>query len=501
MKKKLVLVFFIIATAILVLGILAKNEFGVAGKVLQSATLVSSGNTAGNGAGASADTGEGADSLSMPLNDNETPFSSLLIDFTGDGYEDYVAAVTVSDTKNLSLVVCVYNNASKLYERAAEIKTEITPSRTFSCTSIELSGRHNPALLYQGVTDDGDSLLRAYLLEPSEPDVYVPLSVKLVADLKSDGTIYVQHESGADEEPVTSFMVYSSVSESGKSAEQVSTKWQWSEKSGRFVAGAQTKIQGGNLIANELGNLQNLTVPVFAAYLDGLWYKAENKSNVVRYIFFDSESKQIIFLRGDEEEVYNWDTSTLHYRGIDIFTTNFEITNLQRNVSINLVDSEAIRVAAHDDVSMVITEENVWNGTYKKLKFSDYYAQTEKDDMRSPAYIENLEQGAGWRASDGTMVSFSGGRYSVKEPSGMESGEYVPLQVRGQTFIQFRCLQQVGAEAFLSGVFLVSSAKTIDDSSSTDDNRVLFQPYVLNLDDAYPSDKRAVLLTRMEEKK
>ncbi|MBQ9539689.1 MAG: pallilysin-related adhesin [Treponema sp.] len=503
MQKRIVIVSFIIAAAAIVLLALNRGYFQSEQQDVVRAKLVVPSSVEekeeGKGSGSILSSGVILSSF-INLNPDETLLDVISSDFTGDGFEDQVNVVRKAGVQNLQLVVAVYNPKSESYERTVDIATQVEQVKTFSCYGIDLTGRNKPALVYQGFDSSGNSVLRAFFINYDEKaGIY---RLMMLADLKSNGAIYLQqldddnYATGTGSLPYI-IMMYSSEVSKPESSDQIQTVWSWSAADQKYVQTKQSRIKGSSIKKGELAKIQDGTVKTFADYLGGLWYRTETNGSGIRYVFFDYESEQIIFLIGDEEEVYNWQNSTLHYRGMYISTTNYEIETLKRNVDVSLVDLEQIAILVHDDVSMAIKDENSWNGDYKKMKFSDFYSESFSYSALKSTYIYNLESGPSWRTGDGNRVSFADGFYNLTAGEKRQSGSYVAMQLGDSSFIQFKAEDESSQDQpLLNGCYLASYPPSADDGSQIDEDRIILQPYTVQLYDSYPSSGHPVILTR-----
>ncbi len=506
MQKRIVLVVFIVAVAAIILLALNRNYFQDQQQDVVRAKLVvpttESEKEEGGASGAMVTDDVILTSL-LNLNPDETLIDVITADFTADGFEDQVNVVRKASIANLQLIVGIYNSKTESYERKADITTPVEQVKTFSCYGLDLTGRNKTALVYQGFDSSGNSVLRAYFIKYEEKsDSY---SLQSIADLKSNGAIYLQQKDEGDYtgagNPPYEIMMYSSDLSNPESSDQIQTVWSWSAGENKYVQSKRTKIKGSSIKSGELAKIQDGTVKTFADYLNGLWYKTEATGSGVRYVFFDYESGQIVFLHDEEEEVYNWQNSTLHYRGMYISTTNFEIETLKRSVNISLLDLEQIGILVHDDVSMVIKEESSWNGDYKKMKFSDFYRENASSSALRSSYVENLEQGPLWRMSDGHTVSFSDGRYRASSGEKTSAGSYIAMQLGDANYIQFRAdpVQAETEEVLLDGYYLASHPPAADDGDQIDADRIILQPYTVQLHDSFPSAGHPFILTRGQD--
>ncbi len=506
MQKRIVLVVFIIAVAAIILLALNRNYFQDQQQDVVRAKLVVPTTEAEKDRGLSSSsivTDDVIQTSLINLNPDETLIDVIAADFTGDGFEDQVNVVRKVSVANFQLIVGIYNPKTESYERKADIMTPIEQAKTFSCFGLDLTGRNKMALVYQGFDSSGNSILRAYFINYEEKtDSY---QLQPIADLKSNGAIYLQQTEdenyiGSENTPYE-IMMYSSDVSNPESSDQIQTVWNWSATEKKFVQSKRTKIKGSSIKSGELAKIQDGTIKTFADYLNGLWYKTEANGSGVRYVFFDYESGQIVFLLGDEEEVYNWQNSTLHYRGMYISTTNFEIETLKRSVNVSLLDLKQIGILVHDDVSMVIKEESSWNGDYKKMNFSDFYSENTASSSIYSSYIDNLERGPLWRMSDGHTVSFNKGVYQASNGEKTSSGNYIALQLGDANYIQFRSnvIQGEGEEVLFDGYYLASHPPAADDGDQIDEDRIILQPYTIQLHDSFPSSGHPFILTRVQE--
>lgn len=501
MKKQFVIVVFVIVAAVLAFVLASRQYFNTSKKQMTSAITVIpqsdslSEQTASNSSIIKDDTV--IESL-IPLAPDETLLNIVSMDFNGDGYEDQVNAIKSADSPYLQLLVGLYDSQKYQYTRSAQIATRVTQVKTFTYTGMDLVGDHRTALVYQGFDQNSNAILQAYFIENSKGKIVLTP----IADLQSNGSIYIEQterDESYDQSLARgrSFAIwtYSSDEENPSSPDQIQTCWEWDGSQKKYVQTKSVRVKGSHVEAKELAGILDGTVSSFTNFLDGLWYKTGKSSDDIRYLFFDRYGKQIIFLIGDDEEVYNWQNNSLHYRGMYISATNFEIDTLQRNVNISLLSSNEIRVLIQDAVRMVISEENVWNGEYKKMKFSNIYSDKAVTEV-STDYIKNFEESRIWKSSDGTSVTFENGNYKVVSDIINDNGEYIPLNIGSNEFIQFRSNTTT---PFFNGAYLAVYSSSGEDDSVKDKNRVILQPYVIKAKESYPSEVRPVILTHEQQ--
>lgn len=506
MKNRIVPVLFVIAVAAISLFAIKQRYFTVEKEDSVVSKLIvpvvkQQGGEDGEDSGFGSE--EGSVSL-IPLNSDETLYGTLSQDFDGDGYDDQVNAIKSSNSPYMQLLVGLYNPSKQTYERSTVILTEISQVRTFSYTGIDLTGTHKTALVYQGFAENGNSVMQVFHISRNMRDSLQAPILQRIASLKSDGTIFIQ-QVDRDDSYMTSqssgtpypIWTYSSDSSNPESTDQIQTRWEWNSSSQVYVQSEQIRVTGSLIAARELAKIQDGTVDTFANFLEGLWYKTENQGTQMHYIAFDwNDEKQIVFLSGSEEGVYDWQNSSIRRNGIYISTTNFQIENLQRRIDISLRSKDEIRVHIQDDVRMFFSETSSWDGYYKKVNFTtnlEHYSSNNGGEAKK--YIEFLEKASSWKALDGTVVKFSDEKYSAIGDSMNDNGIYAPLESSGMSFIQFRSQTKT---SFLSGTYLVVVTSSAADESNKEAETVILTPYVVTPTSAYQTQGKVVILNHNE---
>ena len=393
----------------------------------------------------------------LSLKSDETLLSSMGIDLNNDNLDDEIIVVKKVSNPRLIIVIGIYNPNTKNYVRVSEIQTEVIQFRSFSYNGLDITGEHKTSLVYQGFTENGMSVLQMFLCSGTADN----FSLSKIGDFKSDGTIFIQQYNRTDTYELSqssgkSFpvWVYSSDPEEGSSSlSQIQTEYDWDPVQRRYVQIRQIKVTGRNLAAKELEKIQDGTVETFANYLNGLWYQISGESQKIRYIFFDYENSEVIFIDGDIQEVYTWLSSTLYKNGIYLSTSNISIENLGRRFAVTLTDIDQVRIRAYDDVRMHIGADNLWDGQYKKLTDTDSFNVQEKDNAPVEEIAKVLEETSGWYTSDGSLFSFKDGKYLITTDEFVQEGVFALSMADGKAFIQFnpKESQRYIGDAYLIG--------------------------------------------------
>ncbi|MCK9170277.1 MAG: pallilysin-related adhesin [Treponema sp.] len=444
----------------------------------------------------------------VPLLPTETLISTLSFDLNGDNLDDQVVAIRKESVPYLILLVGMYDAESNSYVRIAEIATNISRVRTFSYTGIDMTGDHKTELVYQGVLDNGDSVMSIYMCRRK----LNKFELVQIGSFESDGTIFIQQDDRSESYELSqskgeSFpvWVYSSAKDDSgadnANLSQIQTEYQWNEQLQKYSQINQVRVTGSRIAAKELARIQDGTVETFADFLNGLWYKTSNENDGIRYLFFDYSDKEIIFLYQDTEEVYSWEDSNLRRSGIYLSTTNESITNMQRRCDISLAGIDEVHVHIIDDVRMIIKENNLWDGSYRKMTTQSSF-NTDTKKTTDADYAVELQKGPSWISDNGMDLTFTDNAYELTGNSLEDKGIFVTDTVAGNFVIQFRSSsgQQILAESYemLFDSVTIPATKKRKEETKTDYNTLHLTPIRISPDTCFPVEGPVLTLTRNE---
>ena len=373
--KRLIPVIFLLVAAFLALLFFSRNLFVKDNSISRARVVI----PVVGSHDASGKHDEYSDSLLqtpfIQLSSGETLVGTLEMDIDGDGYDDQVNMVKTAASPYIVLIVALYDSKTGSYTRSNYIATQITQMKTFACTSIDVIGNHKNSLVYQGVTDSGNVVLKIFMGRRNSDGDFL---LDEIGDFEADGTIFIQQTPRSESYELSqtkgeSFPVWVYTSEqknagsSSPQLDQIQTMYEWSEEKASYVVSKTIRVAGNRVVAKELARIQDGTVATFGRFLDGLWYKTDNVGKSIRFISFDYQNSEIIFEYEDSEEVYSWLNSNLRRNGIYFSAVNKSIENLQRRFDISLISTDEIRIKLQDDVRMLINESTQWDGNYKKF--------------------------------------------------------------------------------------------------------------------------------------
>ncbi len=508
MKHKSAVILSVGAAGLLLVATLFRF-FGLRGtfSVVLPKTITPDAANALNGGDADGDNATDAAAQSfIPLHSTETLVSTTAFDFDGDGFDDQVAAVRKLSSSHIALIVGLYNASANTYARIAEITTEISKSRTFSYSGIDMTGDHRNALVYQGIRTNGDSVLSMYHCSKTEGAA----RVVNIGTFASNGAIFIQQTERPENYALSqtkgesfSVWVYSSEKEGAPSEaaqSQTQTEYRWSAAKNSYVQSRQIKVAGSTIAAKELARIQNGNIETFSKFLSGLWYKTSGEGREPRYLHFNRETKEVIFLSDETEGVYSWEDSSLRRNGIYITAVNTIIASMKRRFDISLTGINEIYVRVHDNVGMLIKENNQWDGAYRKMSFQSTFGE-DKTMPPSKQFVKELLAGPAWIDNSGNRFVFTEDTFTLSGAV-QEEGIFAADDIGGAAVIQFRSIAASSALGASYAMHFLPDAETKSDSENSSEkpeggrNVIVLTPVRLTPSASYPADGYPLALTR-----
>lgn len=451
----------------------------------------------------------------VPLYSGETLISTLTIDINNDGYDDEVIIVRKANSQNLWVVAALIDADSGFYERLDPIETQFTRTRTFSYMGLDVTGEHKNALVYQGLADDGNYVMKIYLCV-EEHGLNV---LRNIGDFSCDGTVFIQQTERSESYALAlskgeSFSVWVYKSDSSgepvaagkeKTAvgqNQIQQEYKWNPGTQKYELAREINVTAGRLAAAELSRIQDGTVETFAAFLEGLWYKTSNSDGNIRYLFFDYNGNEIIQLYKDSQEVYEWEDSKLRHNGIYLTAVNADIMNLHRRFDIALVNTDEIRITLRDDINLVINENTLWDGNYKKMSLQGSFGDA-VDSNEENEFQREIKKDASWTTADSTMtIKFGDFTYTMDNGVLIDTGVYSIEKIGTYDIIQFRSdlenslLGEVYSMSFGSKTITETVKKTTVEKVVTDYDSITFTPVKITSTDCFAAEGKTYTFMR-----
>lgn len=368
----------------------------------------------------------------IPLLATENFISAVSADFDGDTFDDQVVAVRKAGSQFVYLIFGLYNPDTNNYSRVSEIPTEISRLKTFSYYSIDMIGNHRNSLVYQGIKDSGESVMKIFICRKKTGRA----EVKNIGDFSSEGTIYIQQADRSDAYELS--QSWGAPHKVWVYTEQLRIEYRYDAESDEYIESRRVQITESKVVAQELERLRRDGIPAFGKFLTGLWYRTTNNTADTRYIYFNYDEKEIIFLSDETEGVYSWENSSLLRSGIYLTTVNKIISSMKLRFDIMMTGINEVSIYVHENVGMVIKESNEWNGSYKKMSFQTSFGDVKIDESYTE-FLDAFKSGE-WLDENENKYTFEKNCYEVDTKDGriVENGSFVAETIGKTPILQFR---------------------------------------------------------------
>lgn len=450
----------------------------------------------------------------IPLELGETLISTLTVDINNDGYDDEILIVRKSSSPYIQIIPAISDSETGIFTRLEAIQTKFAKTRTFSYSGIDVIGNHKNSLVYQGLDDDGNYILQIYLYDENQSKN----SLINIGNFSCDGTVFIQqterpesYELSLSNAESFSVWVYKSEQtinsqESQKKSidlNQIQQEFKWNEQTQKYELSREIHVTAGKLAANELSKIQDGTVETFVSFLNGLWYKTSNTGNSIRYFYFNYENKEIIQLYEDTQEVYEWEDSKLRHNGIYLTAVNADIMNLNRRFDISLKSVDEIKITARDSLNLLIKENTLWDGEYKKMPIRSEF---ENDDSQKSLneILNELKKTEIWQSNDLEYeIQFKDFTYNLKSTEIEENGVFSSEKIGSYNLIHFK---SDNLDSILNKTYSVNFGKKIITETvkkkkiekTVDDlNKIIFTPVKVTPKDCFPTEGKILTFEKI----
>ena len=225
--------------------------------------------------------------------------------------------------------------------------------------------------------------------------------------------------------------------------------------------------------------------------MTGLWYKTTSEGMNPLYIHFNYDTKEVIFLSEDTEGVYSWEDSNLRRSGIYLTAVNMIIPSMKRRFDISLTGINEVRILVHDNVGMIIKENNQWDGIYHKLSFQTTFGET-KSVSAAEKMEKELRDGSPWTDGNGNNFVFTGNTFRISGNT-EENGIFAMGDVGQFTVIQFR---SAVSPSMLSGSYSIRFLPKRESELSEGGDTLVLSPVRLAPNTCYPADGYSFTLSK-----
>jgi hypothetical protein len=304
---------------------------------------------------------------------------------------------------------------------------------------------------------------------PSAPGSGETRIFSKIAEIRIDGSITVKeaertqaYQMGMARGQSFTIAAYGRDYDSANIMDQIEITYAFNAVNGLYEQRSVNRIPGAQIEQRRLRELLG-NPGAFEEFITGLWYyvSPEGTLDNRQFIYFDPESRELIFYGDETQQVFTWQSSSATRYGIYISSRNISVTTLRRTIDIELESLDSLRVRVFEDVRLKIKVDAPWNGSYRRA--GPLNARSSAAG-KGPSHINAVYDSAIGRIrfnADGTYELSAGG--AVKE------GKYAFFNLNNEELLELRSIElRSGSAADNREIYLVESpARSGEDPAET----------------------------------
>ena len=223
--------------------------------------------------------------------------------------------------------------------------------------------------------------------------------------------------------------------DSENSMDLIQTEWVWNPSSFIYKQGRSEKIKGETIQEERIAQVYAGDVSVYEEYLRGAWYRETGNGSFLDMLYFDPDTREILFYNGSIEEIFTW--------GISHRTTAKRLyTRVSNAIIPSMYDTVSVSAESYDRIELWRVAKN-WNGVYRRLSPALQLildSESALEPILSPIKLTGV-----WQSSDGVDLFFDmpGIRWTEKGKTRMGTASLFSLN--GTLVLQIQFMKKNGA--------------------------------------------------------
>jgi hypothetical protein len=376
------------------------------------------------------------------LKEGEALVSVLNENFDDDPQEEQFAAYRnlLEIDSPVYLTYIDFDETSRSYKRVWNAPTAATRPGTVTLYRQDLIGDRSVCVLLAGMNGLGEHTLTIFRkLPPSPPGSGENQIFNKIAEIRIDGSITVKeaerthaYQMGIAKGEGFTIAAYGRDYDSSYIMDQVEITYAFNAVNGLYEQRNVNRIPGTQIEQRRLRELLGNT-SAFEEFITGLWYyvSPEGTLDNRQFIYFDPESRELIFYADETQQVFTWQSSSATRYGIYIASQNISVTTLRRTIDIDLESLDSLRVRVFEDVRLKIKVDAPWNGSYRRA--SPLNSRSSAAGKGVPFHISAV-----YDSAIGRIRFNADGAYELRSGGTIKEGKYVFFNLDDKELLELR---------------------------------------------------------------
>jgi len=419
--------------------------------------------------------------LRVPLEEGEILISLLSDDYDGDHHEEQIIAYRnlLEAESPIYVAYIVFDTQRREYRRVWSSPTVATRPGTLSLYTLDMIGDRGLCILLSGMTGNEQTLTVFRQMPAADVIAGAPMFLK-VSEIKMDGSIVVReaersqaYQLGLAKGQSHSISAFGRDNNSSNVMDQIEILYAFNETSGIYEQSRVTAIPGIQIEQRRVRELLGNT-RAFEEFITGLWYSVSPQGTLDnrRFIYFDPQSREIIFYEEDTQQVFSWQNSNATRYGLYVSSQNISVSTLRRSIDIELESLESIKIKVFEDVRLRLGVSAPWDGSYRK---------TGSPEQRTVVNNVNSFIDAAYDGPMGKIRFHPDGDFEITSAGTVRQGKYAFFYMDNDELLELRSIENpdTSARTTTRETYLIESTVLNTEAAENDPYRLITLSRVL----------------------
>lgn len=277
--------------------------------------------------------------------------------------EQVIVALPLDDTDAvLELMIASTNPIRNQYDIVWTAPLSTRTLTGITLRSDDLTGNGRNDIIVSGFDEKGRHVTDVYAVsKKGEIDDF-----KLVFSLDIDGNVDIVtadrspgYFSGLSAGVPYKIVVQKKDPASDNSMDLIETDWIWDFGAFIYRQGKSRNVKGETILEERIRRVYTGEVEVYEEYLRGTWYRETGTGSFLDMLYFNPDSREIMFYDGSIQEVFTWGKS---HRT----TAKRLYTRVNNSVIPSMFDTVSVSAESWERIELWRADTN-WNGVYRRL--------------------------------------------------------------------------------------------------------------------------------------
>ncbi|WP_076487676.1 pallilysin-related adhesin [Alkalispirochaeta americana] len=311
--------------------------------------------------------------LRVNLSDEYLLISTHNVSLTMSEPDEQIVVVKRRDdpSDRVRLLVAIFDPLRNIYRVSWEGVTEATGMRSFSVSTMDLTGDHQEEIIGTGIDPAGKQTINVFRQEPRERGQR-DLLFREIFSGTTDGSIEIADRRRSDayrtlQSTGESFpiLLFQRNDQTEDPHDLIRSEYRWNAESGQYHLAHQEELPGVQAEQAQLRELYDADTAGMEQFLSGPWFRSTESAagSPAELAFFDTANQRVSLFHSDAQEQYEWVNSykAIYQSGPGLLMNlrNAVLRTVRRQIAVTVLGTDTIRIN--------VDGAEYWNGQYQRM--------------------------------------------------------------------------------------------------------------------------------------